>query len=79
MTSLIRFFSFSIVCFMLTSCATPPPKGVVRLNRTRLRKSRNSRILTSIKPTPLGKSGFALLLKIVSTVEVTFLIKVVIN
>ena len=56
-----------------------PKLGVVRLNRTRHRKSRHSRILTSIKTTPLGKSGFAVLFKIVSTVEVTFLIKVVVN
>ena len=53
--------------------------GIVRLNRTRLRKSRHTRILTSIKPTPLGKSGFAVLLKIVSSTDVTFMIKVVVN
>ena len=58
---------------------TRPVGGIVRLNRTCLRKSRHSRILTSIKTTPLGKSGFAVLLKIVSTVDVAFLIKVVVN
>lgn len=27
MMSLIRFFGFSAACLMLSSCATPPPKG----------------------------------------------------
>jgi len=53
--------------------------GIVRLNRTRPRKSRHSQILSSIKPAPLDQSGMAVLLEMASTVKMASPIKVIIS